>query len=73
MHDKIQMKEKFPNLYSYSIGCKEFEMEEVNKLMCCACNESFIYSKGFEVYRCDACYDKEMERKANESTVNRDM
>jgi hypothetical protein len=44
-----------------------------NKLVCVACNESFIYSRGFEVYRCDECYDKEMERKENESTVDRDM
>lgn len=43
------------------------------KLMCCACNETFIYSKEFEVYRCDACYEKEMERKANESTPDRNM
>ena len=44
-----------------------------NKLVCVGCNESFIYSRTYKVYKCDECYNKEMERKANESTVDRDM
>jgi hypothetical protein len=43
------------------------------KLICVGGCESFIYSSDYEVYRCDECYNKEMERKANESTVDRDM
>jgi len=37
-----------------------------NKLACVGCNESFIYSRIYKVYRCNLCYDKEMERKKNE-------
>ena len=71
MHNKIQMKEKekYPMLYAYSVQ----DMKPSRRLMCIGGCESFIYSADYEIYRCDACYDKEMERKANESTVNRDM